>query len=112
MSLLFNILMTLVLITGILIVLVGSLWVLCLQLNELLEVDVLWKVKRKARSIIYADRETMGRMLGPGTSRGHRNRIQADKVKRSILQRRNLWKKIQIQSDDADEEGGRDREKI
>ena len=112
MSLLFNILMTLVLIVGILIVLVGSLWVLSLQINELLEVDVLWRVKRKARSIIYADRETMGRMLGPGASRGHRNRIQTNKVKRSILQRGNLWKKIQIQSDNADKEIGRDREKI
>lgn len=51
------VLMTLVLIVGLLIVIVGAIYVLTTMLNWVLEVDVLWNIKRKARQYIYGTRE-------------------------------------------------------
>ena len=56
-NILFNTLVILVLFIGLLIVIVGAFYVLTTMLNWVLEIDVLWNIKRKARQYIYGTRE-------------------------------------------------------
>lgn len=50
---LFNLLLLSVLLIALLIVIVGGLWILSYELTEALQVDVLFKIKRKVRIFIY-----------------------------------------------------------
>ena len=110
MSLLFNILMTLVLIVGIMVVLVGTLWIFSSMLNEMLEVDVLWKLKRKARELVYG--ETLGGLYGRGESRSDSNRTKAISLKRVVSHWHDIKKAIPIQSDETNKKSRRGGEKV
>lgn len=110
MSLLFNILMTLVLLMGIMVVLVGTLWIFSLILNEMLEVDILWKLKRKARELVYG--ETLGGMHRRGESRCDSNRVKAISLKRVVSHWRDIEKAIPIQSDKTTKKSRRGGEKV
>ena len=50
---LFNLLLITTLLIAFLIVLIGAVWVLSYEINTMLDVDILFKVKRKAREIAY-----------------------------------------------------------
>jgi len=98
MSILFKILITLVLFVGILITIVGSTWVLSLQLNELLEVDVLWNIKKKVRAYIYGDnRKVVGRVFSRRTKRSKSDRAKIHSVKKRLFRAKDKPKAIQVQ---------------
>ena len=101
-AILIKTLLTLVLILGILIVIVGTTWVLSLMINEMLEVDILWKLKEKARKCVYG--KTMGGMFERRNRRSRSDRDKTKAIKRALLQRRDNSKGIQEQSNETTEE--------
>lgn len=55
---LFNLLLITTLLIAFLIVLIGAVWVLSYEINTMLDVDILFKVKRKVREIAYGKENT------------------------------------------------------
>ena len=55
---LFNLLLITTLLIAFLIVLIGAVWVLSYEINTMLDVDILFKVKRKVREITYGKGNT------------------------------------------------------
>lgn len=54
---LFNLLLITTLLVAFVIVLIGAVWVLSFEINTMLDVDVLFKLKRKVRKIVYGTEE-------------------------------------------------------
>lgn len=50
---LFNLLLITTLLVAFVIVLIGAVWVLSFEINTMLDVDILFKLKRKVREIAY-----------------------------------------------------------
>lgn len=86
-NILFHLLITMVLLSSIIVLLLGIIWVISIELKEILEVDVLWNIKTKVRSYIYASeeqRKEIRRNLFRRTTRTSRSRNRTQKRKRKI----------------------------
>ncbi len=80
-----NIFITLVFI----ILIFGALWILSIELQEILEVDILFNLKRKAKIWVYGkyDGKTMGRLFKRGKGRSEKNRRGYTSLKRRLRER-------------------------
>lgn len=84
---LIHFLLLMVLISSIIVMLLGIVWIISLELKEIFEIDVLWNIKRKVRNYIYADDETrreIRRNICRGTNAVRRDRKRTSKSKREI----------------------------
>ena len=84
---LIHFLLLMVLISSIIVMLLGIVWIISLELKEIFEIDVLWNIKRKVRNYIYADDETrreIRRNIYRGTNAVRRDRKRTSKSKRKI----------------------------
>lgn len=84
---LIHFLLLIVLISSIVVMLLGIVWIISLELKEIFEIDVLWNIKRKVRNYIYADDETrreIRRNIYRGTNAVRRDRKRTFKSKREI----------------------------
>lgn len=100
-KLLFHFLLLLVLLISILIIITGGAWVLSLELNEMLDVDVLWNVKRKVRRFIYGEKD--GR-LQPRRAKGYKANPHRSNIQRLFVQKRkSIRTKIQKRNQETAE---------
>ena len=103
MNLLIKILSLILLFLVFIITLIACLYVLVQEIDWILEVDVLWKLKRKVRCIVYgqtkSDREVVGRMFRRRKGRSIRNRERLQTVKARLFNRQDNFKTIQISQD-------------
>lgn len=86
-NILFHILITMVLLASIIVLLLGIMWLISIELREMLDVDVLWNIKMKVRTYVYASeeqRKEIRRNLFRRTARTSRSRNRTQKRKRKI----------------------------
>ena len=84
---LIHFLLLIVLISSIIVILLGIVWIIGLELKEIFEIDVLWNIKRKVRNYIYADDETrreIRRNIYRRTNAVRRDRKRTSKSKGEI----------------------------
>ena len=87
MTLIFKIFGTIIMLLVFLICTLACVYIITIELNEILEVDVLFKLKRKAERWFYAERKTMGRVLRRGKSRGRANQVGYTSINRRLRER-------------------------
>lgn len=87
MTLIFKIFGTIIMLLVFLICTLACVYIITIELNELFEVDILFKLKRKVERWCYAERKTMGRMFKRRTQRGRKNRTGHIPIKRRIREK-------------------------
>ena len=99
-QILFQILMVILLLLALILVLVGGLYVLSIELQWWLDVDVFYKLKRKVRAYVYAEtkeeRKTLVRMLRGRKGRGKQNLERFQTIKKRLCHGKNNRKTVQI----------------
>ena len=98
---LFKLLTSILLILSLILVLIGGLYMLSIELQWWLDVDVFHRLKMKVRKWAYAEtkaeRETMARMFSRRKGRGKTNKERNQVVKKRLFRRKDQRKTVEKQ---------------
>lgn len=102
---LFNLLCTIVIFQAILMVIIGGAYILNVELKELLEVDVLFNLKRKVRNYIYAEKKDKKtkRLRYRRPKRNQKNTFRSNLQRLSLQKWKPLKKAIRERSQETAE---------
>ena len=114
LNLLFHVLAAITLILSMIIIVLGFLWIIQLELIEMIHVNILWKVEKKVRAWSYGEkkRKTVERVLKRRKGGNSANRKRAQRLKRAVQTRSDKPQEIQLQDDKTTKQVKRGRKKI